>query len=220
MIRIKELRFPKREEIEEINKKVMPNPEEKKYWSDLVKRRNSQFDFEDISKDYNAMRNLIAFYIRELRAAEGKFGDRIALERKLKYEIGQAYERLGTHLMEDHDSIGRSKALQKAMMWYKKADEAIGFLSDYALRQAEASAGAGYFRREAGLDDEIADWFFDRRDQILRQFTSSIAPNAEMVIIGRGMPKKVREKLNKIADHTIDSVVKGYILKAKDPRRN
>lgn len=204
---MKELKAPKREELDKLEKVVEFNPDEQVYWDNMKNCIDSQFDKDDY-------KGKIEFYRRELVHTKGKFGNRIAVERRLKYKIGHAYEWLGTYGLEGHDPKERANMFEKAVLWYQSADEIVGFLTDYALRQSEACAGATKFRIKAGLEDEVTDWFRQRSHKLLRD----VLGHDNFIVVGGEIPKAVKQ----MADEKIDSVVKAYFLRdhSQDYKQN
>ena len=199
---MKDLKFPEREEIDYLEEAVEFNQNEKSYWEDMKKRRDAKIDKEDLQGEIN-------FYLQELTATKGKFGKRIAVERRLKYMIGHAHEWMGTHSMEGHEPLERAEMFEKAILWYQSADESVGFYTDYSLRQAESCFGAASFRRAAGLEDQVTEAFFKRGDDLIKCFLSEIiGSNNEVTFVD----KDIFEHLKKEADKKIDSAATAYLF--------
>jgi len=151
--------------------------------------------------------------MEELKNINGKFGDRIAIERALKYRIGHSYEWLAEKVLIDKDPKERADMFEKAALWYQAADEAVGFWTDYALRQSEACAGAAHYRIEAGINDEMTQWFANRRHQLLN------AVFGDNVILMQGdMPAQFKMQ----ATGKIEDVVTAYFFRNHpiDPELN
>ena len=146
------LRRPTKEELSDLVNFVEFNSEEQKYMNKIKKKRKPLSD----AKDYN---RLLKFYIDELKNIEGEFGDRIAVKRRLYYSIGHTLESMATFGMKNEHPITKAQAFENAITWYQAADELCGFLTDYALRQAECCTGAMDYRLKAGLNDKITEGF-------------------------------------------------------------
>lgn len=198
---MKKLRRPEREEIEQLREAVEFNLDEQKYFDEMKKRRDSQFSKENYQKK-------IEFYIQELQGIDGKFGERVAVERRLKYCIGHAYECLGTFTLEGHDTKERVNMFEQSVLWYQLADEIVGFLSDYSLRQAEACFGAAYYRHKAGLEDEVTKLFAQRGNQLLSEVLGQ-----DVMVIHKG--DDFLNYLEQLAEEKVDGVVKASFLKSK-----
>ena len=175
------------------------NSAESEYWKDMERRRDAQVNKEDY-------RVRIAFYKDELEVVHGRFGDRIAVERRLKYAIGHSYEWLGTHVEKELAPIERAKLFEEAVFWYQLSDETIGFLTDFALRQSEACMGAAHYRRLGGLENEVTKGFIQRGTSLLVRV---LGPN--FTVVTGDMPKSLEEK----ADVKLEEVVTLYLFKNK-----
>jgi len=172
--------FYSAERLEELESRVSLNDEEKTYWTKLETRRDEVTTPADYQKS-------IEFYIGELEDVTGIFGDRIAVERRLRYLIANTYERLGSFGLGESptkggDPMERSEILAKAMAWYQSADDVIGGYTEYALRQSESAAGAAHFRRRAGIDDEVTDALNLRRTRLLEMWASAMDAKSFSVI--------------------------------------
>lgn len=198
---MKELRKPNREELESLKAIVRFTHDEQNYWEDMERRRDLQLGKDD-------WESKISFYTSELQAIEGRFGTRIAVKRKLLYVIGHAHEWLGTYTYEGKNPRLREEMCAKAVLLYQMADETVGFLSDYALRQAEASGMAAKFRRKGGLEDGVTEWYAQRFEQLIGAVLGS-----NPTVISWAMP----ENLKRIADVTVDSVINLYGFRGKAP---
>ena len=198
---MKDIRVPNnKEEFKQLEYMVEFNKEEQSYFDDMKECRDSQFDKDDYQGKLN-------FYLEELKSVNGRFGDRVAVDRRLKYLIGHAYEALGTWTLEGHDPKERAEMFEQAVLWYKLADETVGFLTDYALRQVEASFGAACFRKDAGLEEDVTEWFGLNGAKLLSAFFSG----SEKIIIGK---KGEFDYLEQLADKKIDSVIKASLIES------
>jgi hypothetical protein len=196
---MKAIRRPNKDEFKQLEAAVNFNEEEQKYWDDLQKRRDSKVDKNDYKRR-------LEFYFDELKSIKGKFDGRVAIERRLRYGIGHAYEWLGTYILEGHDPKERADMFEKAVLWYQEADDIVGFLSDYALRQAEACFGAARYREEAGLERKITEWLVRRADTLF-----SLVLGNNFVILDR----EENDYLRLLADKKIDGAVTGYLFSFK-----
>lgn len=106
----------------------------------------------------------IEFLSRHLQRANAAFPGRVAIQRRINYAIGKAYEQFATVL--SHPPLERSELFLNAATWYGKADELLGFLSDYAMEGAEAYRKAAVFRRMAGVDDELTRMYYDKGTEL------------------------------------------------------
>ncbi|HIH18296.1 MAG TPA: hypothetical protein HA282_00965 [Nanoarchaeota archaeon] len=200
---MKDLNVPNDEEMDILKGMVEFNPDEKVYWEGVKERENSEFGKEHSKEKAE-------FYLNELKAVKGRFGERVAVKRRLKYLIGYSYEWLGTYGLEGHEPEERAKAFEKAVIWYQFADEAVGFLTDYALRQAESCFGAAKYRSDAGLEGVITMSFTERGADLIKSFfDGALGGKADITIVGGKMPKFLKQ----IAGKTIDSVVTAYLFK-------
>lgn len=202
---MKNIRKPTREELERLEDIVEFNEEERLYWDEIKQRRKSQVDDNDF-------RGRIQFYQQELKLADSRFNGRIAIERRIKYLIGHSYECLATFGLGDSRTEGgdlkeRSKAFELAVLWYQSADETVGFLTDYALRQAESCFGAANFRRQAELEIDVTKGFIERGKGLL----STIFGQEPLLVSGDKLP----DYLMRFADKEVDSVVKAYLFRDK-----
>jgi len=188
--RISQEDFSKLEEILEFNS------EEQKYFDDMKQRRDSKFNKK-------AYADKLQFYLQELEAIKGKFDGRIAVERMLKYFIGHAYEDVGTHTLEGKDPKERYPMFEQAVIWYQGADETMGYLSDYAMRQAQSCFGAAHFRKKAGLNDEVTEWFAERGNYLLNTYFGG------NVILIKG---KIPDYIKAIADNKVEGVANAYLI--------
>lgn len=173
---MRQLKVPSREDFEHLEDEVKFNPQEKSYWEDMIKRRDSQYGEKDFQGKIN-------FYVQELQASDGQFGDRVAVERKLKYLLGHAHEWLGTYGLEGHDPIERAEMFEKAVLWYQSADETVGFFTDYSLRQAECCGGAAHYRKQAGLEDEVTQAFSERGRSLLSTVLGELTGGAPVTVL-------------------------------------
>ena len=187
------------EDLQRLEPIVKFNPAESEYWEYMEKRRDARVDKDD----YKVR---ITFYKAELEAVQKIFGDRIAVERRLKYAIGHSYEWLGTHVEKDLVPIERAKLFEEAVFWYQLADETVGFLTDFALRQSEACMGAAHYRRLGGLENEVTKGFIQRGTSLLIRV---LGPN--LTVFTGDMPKSLEEK----ADVKLEEAVTLYLFKNK-----
>lgn len=163
---MKYLKIPTNEEIDQISELVEFNPIEEKYWKNVKIKENAETEKEDYF-------GKIDFYLKELESVKNKFGDRIAIERRIKYRLGYNYEWIGTKVMKDEeDPLNIAKIFEQAIYWYQSADECVGYITDYVLRQAESCNGARYYRELAGIDDEVTKAFSDRSRTLINGFFS------------------------------------------------
>ena len=208
---MKELKVPRREEFESLREAVTFNHDEQAYWDEMMQRRDSRID----EKDYIGKAR---FYLRELQLLEGRFGERVAVKRRLEYVIGHAYECEGTFALDGHDPRERIPMFENAVMWYQAADETVGFLTDYSLRQSEACAGAATYRREAGIEDEVTESFRMRAGQLLE----TCLGGGKIVVINSQQLPSYFDELKHFADKKIEDVVDAYLFKNKSEqaRRN
>lgn len=207
------------EEFEKLEEMAKLNSVEEAYIKDMKKRVDSQFS----PKDY---RGLIGFYSQELQAINGRFGDRIAIERMLKYALGHACESLATKGLGDSPTEGgdlkeRAEIFEQAILWYQAADETVGYYSDYAIRQSEACRGASYFRRKAGIEDEITKELDERGDNLI----VALFGKKPDIMIESPMPEHLKQHLEQMADmadEKIEGSAKIYLFKdhSKDHERN
>lgn len=135
--------------------------EERKYMADF--KRRADIDGLNARGDYQTF---LEVCLQELEAVRGIFGDRIAIDRWLKYQIGIAYEGLGTVAMKNGRPAERFPFFESAVEWYQAADETVGMYTDYALRQSESAAGAAHYRQLAGLNDEKTQWYRQRSREL------------------------------------------------------
>jgi len=186
---MKELKFPTKYDFEHLEYETKFNPEEEEYWNEMIKRADAQYGEKDCAGRIN-------FYTQELEKLKGKFGNRIAIERGLRYQLGYAHEWMGTYGLEGHAPLERAKMFEKAVEFYQSADETVGFFTDYCLRQAESCGGAAHFRRRAGLEDEVTRDFAKRHGALVTGYINGLTgmnPN----IIKTDVP---HECLEQIAD--------------------
>ena len=203
--KMKSLKMPSPEDTKSIKEYVEFNEDEKMYFDDMKKMRDSKLN----EKDFQGR---IEFYLNELKAIKGKFGKRVAVERRLKYLIGHAYEWHGTYGLESHDPKERYEMFENAVLWYHLADETVGFYTDYCLRQSESCGGAAHFRREAGIEDEKTMAFSKRHIYLSTTYLQSLfGKNMEINIVGSN--KKDSKNLEKMADETIESSVNVYLFR-------
>jgi hypothetical protein len=205
------LRFPSKEEFRNLEKEVDFTPEESGYWDDMELRKDAQVDKED-------MQGQIRFYLQELKANGRQFGKRVAVERRLKYRLGVAYELLGKKYSEGKEPLERADYFEQAVFWYQSADESVGFITDYAIRQAESCGGVAYFRQEARLDDEVTEYFAQRMGGLLSAVFGGLNSNAPIMIMQGPLPVVLRQ----ISEKTLDSIVQIYVHKdhSKDAPNN
>ncbi len=175
-------------------------PQEERFWDDMMNRR----DAICAKKDYNAR---LAFFQKELAAMPEEFRQRIAIKRRLEYAIGHSYEGLGTFATEGRDPKERYPHFERAVVWYQTSDETAGFITDYALRQAESCFGAAQFRRQSGLDDSVTQWFAERGHILISTLFGQEVP----VMFG-GMP----DYLKQLASETIKNVVNIHVVTKAD----
>lgn len=168
--------------------------EEKAYIDDLLKKRKALFG----EKWAEAA---IPFYREEIAKLNGKFNGRVAVERNLRYCIGLEYEGMGTYSEKIMTDLERMYAFGNAVFWYQSADELVGFLTDYAMRQTEALGGFVHYRREAGLDDEIARAFSLRRKELFNELFGG-----RVTVIQEEMPEMMKKGAK-----VIGGAVKAYI---------
>ena len=203
--KMKSLKMPSPKDSKSIKECVEFNEYEKKYFDEMEKKRDSELDEKDF-------RGHIEFYLKELKAIEGKIGKRVAVERRLKYSIGYAYEWLGTHGLEGHEPKERAEMFENAVLWYHLADETVGFYTDYCLRQSESCGGAAHFRREAGINDEKTRAFGERHVYLMTNYLEAMfGKNVEITI--KKSDKKDSEHLKQMADKKIESSVDAYLFK-------
>jgi len=199
---MRQLKVPSGEDFEHLKDEVEFNSQEKSYWENMIKRRDTQYGEEDFQGKIN-------FYLQELQASDGQFGDRVAVERRLKYLLGHAHEWLGTYELEGHEPIERADMFEKAVLWYQSADETVGFFTDYSLRQAESCGGAAHYRKKAGLEDEITQAFSERGGSLLSTVLGGLTGGAPVTILNGPMP----EYLKQMADKKLDSVANAYLFR-------
>ena len=201
---MKELKTPHGEDFNKLKEIVNFNSEEQKYWDDMEKRRDSQFQEKDLD-------GRIKFYLNELKSIQNRFVGRAAVQRQLSYITGYAYEYLGTYISEGKNPKDRYPMFENAVIWYQKADEIIGYITDYALRQSESCGGAAKFRKEAGLEDEITRWFSERAGQLLSAFLGG----REVLVINEKIPDYIKA----LADKKISGVADSYLFDIKKKMR-
>jgi len=208
---MKELKFPTGYDFEHLEHETELNPEEKKYWEEMMNRLSAQCG----EKNYSRM---IEFYTQELEKIKGKFGNRISIERGLKYRLGYAHEWLGTHGLEGHEPLERAKMFEKAVEWYQAADETVGFFTDYCLRQAESCGGAAHFRKQAGLKDEVTRDFAKRHGALATGYLNGLTGMNPTII----KTDVSSECLEQIASKKNEGVVRVYRVKdhSMDNRQN
>lgn len=198
---MKQLKIPSGEDFKKLEKIVNFNSQEENYWGEMIKRRDALYPKDDYLGKIN-------FYLSELKTTDGKFKNRIAIERRLKYSIGHAYEWLGTYGLEGHAPMERSEMFEKAIVWYQSADETCNFFTDYVLRQAESCGGAAHFRKQAGLEEEITKAFEQRGGNLISSYLGALTGGPVIILEG-----PLPEYLKKLADETLDAVAKTYIFK-------
>lgn len=194
--------FP--DDFDEIERATQFNQEEEKFWDDLCKRRDEQFAKRDFQ-------GKLGFNLKELIASYGLFGERIAIERQLKYSIGFAYEWLGTKILVDESPLKRTEMLMNAAYWYQASDETIGYYTDSSLGQAESCLGAASFARKAGLEKKFCDAISNRGIMLIETILGQLTDGkADVTIVSKN---ENIELLKKIADSKVESAVKGYHVK-------
>ena len=190
---MKDMRFPNPEEFKQLEEKVIFNEEEEHHFNDILERGEAQFDTYLHPESLN-------FYLKELESIKDRFGDRIAVERRLKFCIALTCDILGFQTLWDYSFEERAEMFEQAVLWYQKADETIGFLSPYSISQADACFNAAHCRNRAGLKDNITYSFLSRGEKLFS-------------IINNGFSKSVfveNEKqgyLDPLADEKLKKVV-------------
>lgn len=203
---MKSLRVPTDEEMDMLKEAASFNPAEKEYWEDFCTRVKAIFGDEDSKAK-------IDFYLKELNETKGRFGERVAVERRLEYCLGYAYEWLGTYGLEGHAPSERAEMFEKAVMWYQAADEAVGFQTDYSLRQAESCFGAAKYIEEAGLEGKIAESFAERGVNLTQSyFDGAIGGTADVTIVPGSAPKFLKQRAKDAGADEKGSVVTSYFL--------
>jgi hypothetical protein len=152
--------------LDELEQKMKLSPEEQSYWDDMEERRGK------LCPENDAL-SRISFYSKELEDSSGRFGDRVAVERRLLYLLGVAYEWRARKDMEGHGPSERAEVYRQAAESYNKADETIGYLSDFCLRQAETCGWVARLRREGGLDDSVSVAYEERYRMLISAYMSS-----------------------------------------------
>ncbi len=115
------------------------------------------------------------FLETELENLKDKFGERVAVKRRLEYTIGSKYERLATFGMGTSDTEGgdpreRAEIFAKAVKWYQMADETVGYLTDYSMRQAQSCFGFSHFAQKANLEQKLIQSFTERGANLIGTF--------------------------------------------------
>ena len=200
---MKDLKVLEGSEFDQLEKIVKFTPDEQAYWNDMESRRNAIVE----KKDFQGK---LKFYLQELNSIKDKFGERVAVERRLKFYIGHAHEWLATKALKNPKEI--AEMFERAVLWYQAADEMTGFLSDYAFRQCEASWGAAHFRKEMGLDDELTKWYEQRGRELLE---ATLGKNRTVVLINTDILGEMSDKLKQRASEIIDSAAKMYLFEDK-----
>lgn len=200
-LKLKLLETLTRENIGRMKEMVSFNETETEYWINMIERMTTQCKEDDYL-------GIIDFYKKELESTKNMFGDRVAVERRLKYWLGYEHEWLGTHGMKEHPPLERAGMLVKAVGWYQSADETIGFFTDYSLRQAESSGMAAKFRLRAGLDDEVTEAFAQWSNILFSTYARGLTGGEPILVSG-----SMAEILKHVAKKDFEDVVTRYTLK-------
>ena len=135
--------------MESLKEWANPNPEESLFLDEIDARA------KELGDDYYAR---IRLFFKELQDYDSRFGDRIAVERALKFKIGHSYEWLATYILKEAPPLERSRLFKKAILWYQAADELTGYYTDFGFRQAEACFGCAVFLSKGGLEDMAREY--------------------------------------------------------------
>ena len=128
--------------------------------------------------------------------------------------MGHAYESFGTFTLEGEDPKKRFEMFEQAISWYQKADETVGFYTDYALRQAESCLQAASFGRKSGLEDDITRELFERGNMLIQTLIGGITRVPVTIISRETLPKNFIEAVRSNADECVESGdAKAYLSK-------
>lgn len=142
------------------------NDAEQAYLDDVKLRKEAAVD----KKDYAGRVRFFRQELRNFRGSDLAGNGRVALERKLRYALGHSHEALATFGMDEADDpVARAREFQIAAQWYQRADETVGSVSDYAMRQAESCFGAAHYLHQAGMTEESQE-IRARGEELLRTF--------------------------------------------------
>lgn len=132
----------------------------------------------------------------EKRLAEKEETASAALARQLSYLCGYYYEHAATH--EETESSPRTRAhlFEKAVAHYQRADDIIGSVTDIALRQSEACAGAAVMRDRAGMSPAITQAYRERATLLLEH-----ALGTPVIVVNReDVPLEMRVFAEKVEE--------------------
>ncbi|MFH1211034.1 MAG: hypothetical protein V1645_03900 [archaeon] len=148
---MKNLRKPTREEFPKVEAMVKLNQEEEAYWDYVMERRKT---FPDKSE----FEQRLLFYLQEMKNTRGRFNDgRIAVKRRLRYSVAHTLECLA-EFVEDIPPEEKFRRFRRAAKWYQLADETVGFLTDYGLRQGQCHLAMTHYGKQIGLEAELTDY--------------------------------------------------------------
>lgn len=214
------LRVPTRTELQQLQTMMKTTSEEQAYLDSVYARE------KDMHKR-NAYDERIAFLQQELEDNVPNFDSdgRIAVRRIMIYSLGHALEWKATYEMKDADPIERGHVFLKAIEHYRHADELIGYLTDYSLRRAESSFGAGRFLKQAG-DNERAQQLNIEALELLNAFLGGLGGAIVDIVSTANTPEQERKKMTSdltlTSDKRVEGVAKAYFFKdhTEDGKRN
>ena len=200
-----QLRVPNAKDFEELEELVTFNEEEKSYFEEMQQRCEAHCGEDAFKK--------IDFYLNELKETSNKFGDRVAVKRRLTYALGHAHEWLGTHNMEDCDPLKRSEMFEKAILCYWAADQTVGFFTDYSFRQSESWGGAAHFRRKAGINNDVTTAYGQMGIALLHTVLGGITGGGPIYLAG---PNGLVKSESGDAEEILANLAKKHLLGISD----
>ncbi len=127
--------------------------------------------------------------------------------------------------MNGFDPRERAQVFFQAIEHYRRADEIIGYLTDYTLRRVESSFGAGRFLKQAG-ETERAEQLTVEALQLLNGFLGGLGVPIVGIVSKADMPEQERKEmasdLTLTSDEKVEGVAKAYFFKdhSEDAKRN
>lgn len=197
---------PPRQRISELQEMEDLNPGEKRYWDGL----NARFEATVDKEDYAGRIKFFRQGLRDFRRSDLAGNGRVALERKFRYVLGHSHECMATFGMTDADDpLARAREFQIAAQWYQRADETVGCLSDYAMRQAESCWGASQYLGQAGRIPEAEE--LGLRGQQLIQGVFSGAK--EITVVTGEQGKKVATMGAELGETVESGAAKAHVVR-------
>jgi hypothetical protein len=171
------------EELDRMQAEIEFNEQEQVYFDDMIKRREQRIAGRKPVGDMKFYDDMM-FYINEIDAVEKLFPRRVALQREIYFRLGCTYERLAVEGMEGKEPLRKAETLELAVKAYAKADEVVGFHTDFALRQADACQGVAQYRREAGFHNGITQVYDERTKRLVNGYLGQ-DENASVTVVSR-----------------------------------